>query len=770
MNAKRKLLAATLFAALSIGHAATSRATVYMVPTDGKLIDSADAIVIANAGDGHGEYELNGDICTKTFLNVESVLKGTIKAGTIITTRELGGVVGQSAMAVSGGVTFTPGEHVLMFLQRDGDDNWKTWGMALGKFNFVQDAEGQTLLARDIKSEIFGFDEATGLPHEEKARMASEFIDFISRWQHHRVRGVAREDYIVEHATITSVAMTSGNPHTLVMVPNHHVPASSYTQGNFRWTVFDAGQTVSFRTSGSQPGYDSAGAAVRGAAAWTNDPNSNVRYSIAGTTTAGFVKDGQNTIVFNSSTDVPSGAIGYSKWFADGQHTFDNETWYSTSEGDVVMRSGLSISASAFDEAVTHELGHTLGFRHSDQGTPQSNQAVMNSVVSGNFGANLGPWDKDAVNHVYGNGTVVNGVPTGGTTCTAPAITTQPTSRTITAGQATTLSVGATGTTPAYQWYTGTSGTTTNPIPGATGPSVTVTPTTTTNYWVRVSNSCGTVNSATATVTVNPAPPPPPPAAAIRGDFNNDGNPDFIWRNSVTGANRLWLMNGVTPISAVTLPSVTDLNWEIAGAGDFNGDGQQDLVWRNYATGANAVWTMSGTSQIGSLNLPTVTDVAWHIESVNDFNHDGKADLLWRHYGTGANSIWLMNGVTLTTSVAINAVADTSWHIAGSGDTNSDGAEDIVWRNFSNGQTVVWFMTGTNSATLKATTSLSTITDQTWQIGAVSSFTNDPVADLVWRHYADGQDAIWVFGGGQVGFTTYSAYETDLSWKLVGPR
>jgi hypothetical protein len=768
MNAKRNLLAATLFAALSILYATTSRATVYMVPTDGKLIDSADAIIIANTGDSFGEYELNGDICTRTMLNVETVLKGSLTTGATISTRELGGVVGQSAMAVSGGVTFIPGEHVLMFLQRDGADGWKTWGMALGKFNFVQDAEGETLLARDINSEIFGFDEATGKPHEEKMRKAEEFIDFISRWQHHRVRAVAREEYTVDHATITHVGMTQGNSHTLIMVPNHHVPASSYTQGNFRWTAFDAGQTVSFRTSGSQPGYDSAGAAQRGVAAWTNDPNSNVMYNIIGTTTAGFVKDNQNTIVFNSSTDVPSGAIGYSKWFASGQHTFDNETWYTTSEGDVVMRSNLSISQSAFDEAVTHELGHTLGFRHSDQGTPTSTQAVMNSVVSGAYGASLQAWDKDAVNHVYGNGTLVNGVPSGGT-CTAPSITAQPTSRTITAGQSTTLSVGATGSGLTYQWYVGTSGTTTNPISGATGPSVTVSPTSTTNYWVRIGSNCGSVNSSTATVTVNPATPPPP-TAAKRGDFNNDGNPDLIWRNSVTGANRIWLMNGTTPVSSVALPAVPDLNWEIVGAGDFNGDGQQDIVWRNYSTGANVIWTMSGTTNIGSLSLPTVPDRDYRIESVNDFNHDGKPDLLWRNYRTGVNAIWLMNGVTLTTSIPLTSVTDPSWHIAGSGDMNSNGAEDIVWRNTSNGQTILWLMSGPNSSTTASTTSLSTVTDQAWQIGAVSSYNYDSVADIVWRHYSDGQDVIWVMGGGQIGNTIYTATEADTSWKMVGPR
>lgn len=88
--------------------------------------------------------------------------------------------------------------------------------------------------------------------------------------------------------------------------------------------------------------------------------------------------------------------------------------------------------------------------------------------------------------------------------CTAaPAITQQPASTAINPGQPTTLSVTATQAV-SYQWYIGTWGVTTSPIAGATNSTLTVAPSTTTNYWMRVSNACGLTNSVTATVTVNP--------------------------------------------------------------------------------------------------------------------------------------------------------------------------------------------------------------------------------------------------------------------------
>lgn len=84
-----------------------------------------------------------------------------------------------------------------------------------------------------------------------------------------------------------------------------------------------------------------------------------------------------------------------------------------------------------------------------------------------------------------------------------PTITTQPASVMINPGASTTLSVVANTSGLTYQWYTGTSGTITSPIGGATGASITVSPTAATNYWVRVTSSCArTADSVTAAVTI----------------------------------------------------------------------------------------------------------------------------------------------------------------------------------------------------------------------------------------------------------------------------
>jgi hypothetical protein len=91
----------------------------------------------------------------------------------------------------------------------------------------------------------------------------------------------------------------------------------------------------------------------------------------------------------------------------------------------------------------------------------------------------------------------------GGTT--APSITTQPQSRTVTNGGSTTLNVVAAGTAPlSYRWRLNG-----NPLPGATNSSLTLNGITTNQaggYAVVVTNTAGSVTSAVATLTVL-APP-----------------------------------------------------------------------------------------------------------------------------------------------------------------------------------------------------------------------------------------------------------------------
>lgn len=385
-------------------------AAVFVVPEDADLVRDADAIVVARVSELNGRFAGERGIETDVDLEIETILKSHPDLKNPLRVVEAGGLVGERFHAVSGSANYWPSDRSLIFLQRTAEGNWRTYGMSLGKFDFVKDSAGRGLAIRWLREHDIASWSPQGIERSEPFRDSAKFMAFIRA----EVRGPRpRKPVIADaHDPASEHPSPASGDYVVDVAPDavealrissdaDAYPPSAYTQGTFRWDVFDKGGSVTFRSSGTQPGYDAVGASQKALAAWTNDPGSNVNYMYGGTTTAAFVQDSTNAIVFNSANDVPAGSVAYAQWFGGAIHTYKGESFYSITEGDVVVRSGISMPAKTFEEAVTHELGHTLGFRHSEDRAPASAQAVMKAILSGNYGASLGPWDIDAVRTVY---------------------------------------------------------------------------------------------------------------------------------------------------------------------------------------------------------------------------------------------------------------------------------------------------------------------------------------------------------------------------------
>ena len=89
--------------------------------------------------------------------------------------------------------------------------------------------------------------------------------------------------------------------------------------------------------------------------------------------------DGVDSILFNDPNNEISGSFNGSNgsvlaiggaWFGSATHTFNGETFFTIQEADLVVQNGISgagLTGNGFDHVLAHELGHTLGFRHSDE-------------------------------------------------------------------------------------------------------------------------------------------------------------------------------------------------------------------------------------------------------------------------------------------------------------------------------------------------------------------------------------------------------------------
>ncbi|MDH5677190.1 MAG: VCBS repeat-containing protein, partial [Nitrospinota bacterium] len=87
----------------------------------------------------------------------------------------------------------------------------------------------------------------------------------------------------------------------------------------------------------------------------------------------------------------------------------------------------------------------------------------------------------------------------------------------------------------------------------------------------------------------------------------------------------------------------------------------------------------------------------------------------------------------------------SGWNIAAVGDLNGNGKADIVWRNYKTGANAVWFMNGATLSSGAPITPLSLASG--WDIVGAGDTDADGKADLILRKASTNQIAVWLMNG-----------------------
>jgi len=263
-------------------------------------------------------------------------------------------------------------------------------------------------------------------------------------------------------------------------------------------------------------------------------------------------------------------------------------------------------------------------------------------------------------------------------------------------------------------------------------------------------NGTGTAITSSATIAT-----PVGWHVAAAADFNGDGKEDIVLQND-NGTPQIWLMNGTSRTSTVTLPG-TDESWHVIAADDFSNDGNPDLLFQNDDTGAVQIWEMNGTSVV---SMATVGNpgLSWRAIGTGDFNGDGNADILFQN-SNGTPLIWEMNGTSIIAS-AVLPNPGSSWRAVGTGDFAGDGHSDILWQNINTGAPMIWDMNGTS---IVSSTTLASPGNHWIAIGT-SDFNGDGNADILFQNI-DGKPLIWDMNGSSIMSTT-TFPNPGFQWRL----
>jgi len=252
-------------------------------------------------------------------------------------------------------------------------------------------------------------------------------------------------------------------------------------------------------------------------------------------------------------------------------------------------------------------------------------------------------------------------------------------------------------------------------------------------------------------------------------DFNNDTRADILWRHT-DGTAGVWHMDGAQLADdgnggVAMLRSVPN-DWIVAGMGDFDADGTSDILWRNTVTGDNYIYFMDGGAILASEGyIRQVPDQQWQVAGIGDFNGDRRSDILWRHAGTGENYIYFMRGLEVFDEGFIRQVA-APWSVAAVGDFDGDARADIWWRNTSTGENYLYPMQG---LTIKATEGFTRQVTLDWQIKAIGDFNQDNRMDVLWRNPGTGENYIYPMDGTAIlPSESYLPTVADPNWDIFG--
>jgi hypothetical protein len=414
-------------------------AIVYVVPADDVLIEKADAIVVARAIHSDVHDSQKRGIETVTVFALEEVLKGnSVETGFAL--HMPGGTLVKNGKTLSkyvpGTTRYVDGDHVLLFVNRIGENDYAVTDVGLGFFGFADDQTGRRVLVRPLDAALtLG---PNGHPHRESYRDADAFLAYI--------RGRAKGKPVAANYSVEAKPLIGRSPSlkatTLRQRPaildcggctvTQYTMASAESSLGYRWKTFP----VNWNRGNTEPNATSSGdAAIANAfTQWSNASSANYVYSTMVSNANGILEaaDGVNNIVFesdmsslgvgafNCSAGGVLGIGGINTSTTDASNSVNGEIFYATSEADLSMNKGVGdclgtaqLMQGDFNSAVMHELGHTLGLRHADESRDDSQacteflsydcsaSAIMTSLLTNNLNGTIQPWDQRAIAALY---------------------------------------------------------------------------------------------------------------------------------------------------------------------------------------------------------------------------------------------------------------------------------------------------------------------------------------------------------------------------------
>lgn len=339
-----------------------------------------------------------------TFVTIDVVRSWGLEGSPArVVVKQLGGIVGGTALVIGGQARFEIGEDVLVFLDvRPRDRTLSVAGLEQGKWLLTGSAESATAAARDVR----GHDMATVVDREYRSTVT---LDALAALAGTDVR-----------ATGAVLAPAVPAPAPAALDGRSGPSFSLLTSTPARWHEADSGTPVYVDSqTGGHPQFAGGGLAQlsNAVAAWSAAGSLRLQNGVARSARCFYNSEYDERI--SVSYGDPCGeisdasstlAIGGAYYSSIDQRAVNGLTYWKITKGMVVVDNPPSKFASfttgCYEEMLVHELGHAIGFGHAAARPAIMYPSISSGCFSRAVSAPLGADDLAAMASVYPGGAV----------------------------------------------------------------------------------------------------------------------------------------------------------------------------------------------------------------------------------------------------------------------------------------------------------------------------------------------------------------------------
>ena len=364
-------------------------ATTYRPITDAELIRSSAVVVRGTVADARVEKGAVGFVTVYRFRVAETWKGGSAPDIEILIP---GGTDGTRGTAVWGMPEFRAGDEEVLFLNAGRDGRFRVSELLLGAFEVVEDTAGKRFAMRtrialgDVGYARAGRGSGEASDEAEPARELDAFRAVVRA----PASPAARAQLIEASRSVTGTLLprAHGRRSPNWVLINPPVPM------RFNWNPGGQAAASIGYTPGGQTNLSDGSSGIShittAASLWNGVPGADIRLGVPAAGTSGV------SIVVNLNVAVDpfgggfwttplcgGGVLGVASSHYVGTHAWAGGTWVTAVSGSVWMRAySCSTPVSWFANVVPHELGHVIGFGHSDVAVDARDTDTTNNCLA----------------------------------------------------------------------------------------------------------------------------------------------------------------------------------------------------------------------------------------------------------------------------------------------------------------------------------------------------------------------------------------------------